>query len=561
MIGIKNQKLFFISLIGIVVVSLMLVTTYAYQSIRVEYSEGSDSELTVEAGVLDVSFTVSNRINLENMTILPNFKAADYIEFTLDNTNSTDDAVYYITLENLVYDSAFITKAFKYTVVVVNDDGTVTEINTGSFKNLNGTIFELKLEDDIYAYLEKGNTENVRVYLWLDQNETISTNIQGKSFKGIVNVTSLFAGDVELKNSYIKDRGTLAYNILKNSINSTEFGTEAEGFAVYRPTPTTNPAEFINNIDEASLSQTEDDYTESSGINSYYFRGNVKNNYVNFAGMCWRIVRIEGDGSVKLILEDQYTTCDDNINNTYTGAWNIPTSNGESLLINLGNNKPYRTGNIGYKYENIDDDSYIETIISYLDPITVPERSMVNAFKYFQKTNLDGYTNILSTGNWCFNDTAYNDTIGTNIINKESYYKSNTTFYYDSYVRLVNIKKGASLKCNGTIMNKYKDDNDMLVGALTADEIVFTGGKIGGSNQNNYLINNYQIENSLSFWSITPSAYGGSSDDALYVDSYGKMTTNSVDHYNHSFRPVISITSNTMIIGGTGTIENPYTIQ
>jgi hypothetical protein len=34
---------------------------------------------------------------------------------------------------------------------------------------------------------------------------------------------------------------------------------------------------------------------------SYYFRGSVQDNYVLFNNMCFRIVRIEGDGSVKLI--------------------------------------------------------------------------------------------------------------------------------------------------------------------------------------------------------------------------------------------------------------------
>ncbi len=37
---------------------------------------------------------------------------------------------------------------------------------------------------------------------------------------------------------------------------------------------------------------------------TYYFRGNVKNNYVNFADKIWRIVRINGDGTIKLVLND-----------------------------------------------------------------------------------------------------------------------------------------------------------------------------------------------------------------------------------------------------------------
>ena len=40
---------------------------------------------------------------------------------------------------------------------------------------------------------------------------------------------------------------------------------------------------------ESIISSTEDDY----GM-SYYYRGAVTDNYVNFADMCWRVVRIQG---------------------------------------------------------------------------------------------------------------------------------------------------------------------------------------------------------------------------------------------------------------------------
>ena len=35
---------------------------------------------------------------------------------------------------------------------------------------------------------------------------------------------------------------------------------------------------------------------------SYYYRGNIPNNYVIFAGKCWRIVRVDGAGNIKLFL-------------------------------------------------------------------------------------------------------------------------------------------------------------------------------------------------------------------------------------------------------------------
>ena len=72
---------------------------------------------------------------------------------------------------------------------------------------------------------------------------------------------------------------------------------------------------------EKELSSTPDDYGTS-----YYYRGGVEDNYVNFAGMCWKIVRIEGDGSTKLILEDRSIECN---SSSYTGNW----SDGKKLLL------------------------------------------------------------------------------------------------------------------------------------------------------------------------------------------------------------------------------------
>lgn len=41
---------------------------------------------------------------------------------------------------------------------------------------------------------------------------------------------------------------------------------------------------------------------------SYFFRGAIENNYLTFAGLNWRIVRINGDGSIRLIYADKGTT-------------------------------------------------------------------------------------------------------------------------------------------------------------------------------------------------------------------------------------------------------------
>ena len=137
-----------------------------------------------------------------------------------------------------------------------------------------------------------------------------------------------------------------------------------------------------------------------------------------------------------------------------------------------------------------------------------------------------------------------------------------TKFYYDSKVRLEgkNVKE-PTLKCNGTNMNKFADNTDMYVGTLTADEIVYAGGKVYTSNPDYYLINNYQKSINLYFWSLSLYYYSDY-DHAFNVGRSGAVYSNvgNVSSASYSFRPAVSLKSNTQISSGNGTKENPYVV-
>ncbi len=67
-----------------------------------------------------------------------------------------------------------------------------------------------------------------------------------------------------------------------------------------------------NDIKESTTTPFSASATDNEGLirqstelgNIYYFRGNVQNNYVSFANQLWRIVKINEDNSVKLILNN-----------------------------------------------------------------------------------------------------------------------------------------------------------------------------------------------------------------------------------------------------------------
>lgn len=80
---------------------------------------------------------------------------------------------------------------------------------------------------------------------------------------------------------------------------------------------------------------------------TYYFRGAIENNYVSFASLTWRIVRINGDGTVKLILNSAIDT----VQAFYT------TAEGEFYTYEASNLKSYLAS--WYEYNLINFDDYI----------------------------------------------------------------------------------------------------------------------------------------------------------------------------------------------------------
>ena len=258
------------------------------------------------------------------------------------------------------------------------------------------------------------------------------------------------------------------------------------------------------------------------------------------------------------------------------GNWDIEASDGTNITLN--GTEPYRTGNFGY------DDSTGKYKMSYLNPVDNTNRAMVNAFKYFQTNTLTNkisstYENkslsdYLVSGNWCLNEKAYSDTTGTTILENPTYTSS---FYYDSYVRLYGkTTKEPTLKCPVEPLYKFDDnqdgvissnETDMYVGTITADEVVFAGGKVRVNGKNYYLINEEfkkgtNGENKAStFRPLSPSIFSAANDIAFLVNNNGNLNSSSVAFNQFAFRPSISLNSSAVITGGNGTLESPYVVD
>lgn len=300
---------------------------------------------------------------------------------------------------------------------------------------------------------------------------------------------------------------------------------------------------FIPEDAENELTFTSDDY----GI-SYYFRGYVQDNFVNFASMCWRIVRIEGDGSVRLILEDK-----DNLCSQSDGNWDIGKGNFGYTT--------YPVGSLTTSDGRVNE-TYSRSFIDLKNPQTNATSSMPYSFKNFQTSKLSSYYSKLKPGNWCHDNTGYSDYNGLTPLSLQEVYDRKVLHqkvYYSTYIRKRN--KQLSLKCPVETLEKYYDGTNMYVGGITSDELMFAGPGYA-----TYLTNTYQRFYKIYYWSFSPGEYGtnGGTDVPIYISDGSHLNIANVAGRVSStmaFRPMVSIKSDVLISGGNGTKDNPYVIE
>ena len=295
------------------------------------------------------------------------------------------------------------------------------------------------------------------------------------------------------------------------------------------------------NVSEALLASTEDDYGTS-----YYFRGAVKNNYVEFANKCWRIVRITGDGSVKLVLHN------DNVNNTKnpcsssnnstTGAFaRYSGTTYESAFNTSYNDNAY----VGFMYGTVGASSYAATHAN------TNKSTILTNLETWYTNNLASYADKLADTIWC-NNKKTKSGLG--------YGTENTDYNNNLSLICPNDNDGGKLS-KFTVDDTINGNGNLTykIGLLTADELIFAGYKRWGVNNSVYIYENANEKNSY-WWTLTPDRYDGYATNVLMRDGILYNDMDLVDK-NIGLRPAISLISSTTISGGSGTSEDPYIIE
>ena len=510
----KQKKVMIYTLI----VSLICAVGVSYAFFTAGISSETSTTVRADAGTMKITY--SGGANIDLAGIYPKDDVWATKTITVTGNNTTDAEMYY-KLTLVIDSNTFKTDdPLQYELVSTNTSTNGEIIPNISKTDITGTSIELGSGKFAKAN-NASHTYELKIYY---PKKTTSQNAnQGAAFSAHVEITSAKAPTVS----------TLAQTILaKNEVK----------------TPITTPGAAVSTASEALLASAEDDYGTS-----YYFRGAVTNNYVEFANKCWRIVRVGGDGSVKLILHNDNTAkaanpCATANNSTSAAFARYSGTTYKSAFNSSYNDNAY----VGFKYGTVGSSTYEATHAN------TNNSTILTNLETWYNNNLSTYEKVIADTEWCNDKTNVTDTSYNpwGITANGSGYAKNVT-YYGATQRLVGTSgsaggTGPSLKCNGELSKI-----NSKVGLITADELAYAGYAYAKNNTTTYLQENATSDY---WWSLSPDGFrGGNAYVWSVYGSSGYFNYNNVC-YTRGVRPSISLKSTTNATGN-GTSDSPFIIS
>ncbi len=390
---------------------------------------------------------------------------------------------------------------------------------------LNGTIMFTVVADDGYV-LEASS-------LSCNNGSTVELS------NGKVKVSKVTGNDVctvTLKKEFINPytRGTFTYKILANNSDISE---RTDFLVTFTENTTGKIFKQSSSTDSSTGQFTEDLNGDGIGEDVYYFAGNTTSNWVKFAGFYWRIIRVNENGSVRLL---------------YSGTSPDTTSG------HIGNERFYSVTS-ATEYEGRG--SYPPYAGSQV------QSDLTTWFNSNLKSDYSKYITTKALFCWDNSGSKGSFTYGTICNYPES---------YGAFQRLVNNKRPSYL-CGGTVTgtkgkspsNSAVNGTSYNIGLMTADEMVFAGGLYNTAMSSPYAwfytnSNGNSIVGNSSSWLLSPSnfsCYNNEVSNQLFIqDSASKLSRTGFSS-NAVIRPVINLKYCTSYASGNGTSTSPYEVK
>ncbi|MCM1053033.1 MAG: hypothetical protein NC483_03580, partial [Ruminococcus sp.] len=276
---------------------------------------------------------------------------------------------------------------------------------------------------------------------------------------------------------------------------------------------------------------------------TYYFAGNPLDNWIEFGGYYWRIIRINGDGSIRMIY--QGTTANATGDGTQTGTSKFNDKRGDNAYVGYMYGVP-SSSTYEATHANTNNSTIKEALDNWFNNSNIKQGT-----SYFNKIDLN--TGFCGDREPSSSNTSINNEGGYNTI----------LTYYGARTRLISTNNNVivpTYKCtNNNDLYTFKSSNKgnkaltYPVGLITADEVYYAG--MVYSNQINY--NNY-LNNGNAYWTMSPYYYDSNGGYASVFVIGGYIGNWYVD-VEAGIRPVINLRSD-VTFTGDGTISNPYKV-
>ena len=619
----RKQRII-ISITGIVLVSLILIgLTYGYYMTKINGNNNSKSISVVTANILleyaDINDELITDTKVEpgkswTKTFVATNKGNKTVTYgvALENVVNTlerkQDLVYTLDCKQYSKTGFSIDKTNKTVTGTIS--GTCNSVTTETtFPSIGTILVQNDIADDkaqvytlVVTYKETNTDQSV------DMNKTFSAKaniVDPNQFDPYVNAplkdvivasgATIKTIDMD-KTQFVEDTScgygtTCLQNVVMGCPGTcVKDGTEV----IYKPTKSTkikSTPDFTKVADGTSWSDEANDFTNDGLFSapddygtSYYYRGPVSNNYVSFANKTWRIVRINGDGSVRLVLDSSAgsskfnSSSNDNAYVGYmyglTGQSTVKNqciklnSAGTAAEVDTTITTESACTSAGYKWTTTPYDATHTNVVS-----STVKKSLDTWYETNIKNN--GLENYLADTLFCNDKTLASNGIGR--VTTQLGYGTNKT-YYASVERLESSITTAkpTFKCAESATNDYsrftvnvttlangnKTNGNLKypIGLLSADEVSYAGAsKLGQANESYYL---YNPSITFYWWLSSPTLYSGSAANEWYVDeSNGQLNSYNVVDDTFVLRPSINLKAELLVGGGDGTSSNPYTVK
>ncbi len=504
------KKSVLLSVIGVLLV-VGVGITFAYFTSGVEVS-GNGSTVELNPGdMIKVSYDAGDN-SLSSNNLIPGETLTKTFRVTITPTNKENTASYSIYLD--LTDNTFVKCDDSNYNSITNACIKDYEELTYEFKDSNGEVVSsgnlIGLTGRTLLIAETKTVDKETTYEYTMEITFHETNAdQNHNMEKVIN------GSIEVEFGMVGSDYILSH--YDTILTRNDFSTTVTN---------TTTGTIYKSIDESQY----DDFGEV-----YYFAGNPTDNWVHFGGFYWRIIRINGNGSIRMIYSGSDAT-----GPVTTGE---ETQIGKSAFNSNANDNMY----VGYMYQS-----------GQLHGVSANSNIKITIDNWYTSNIVDASEYLDGNIGFCGDRIAYSG-VGTG--------ESNT--YYGTYNRLYTNKDPifkctdlrdlyttpGSSKGNAALKVDSNDENSIPtpIGLISADEISFAGGVFGLSNTSYYL---YTGDN---YWAMSSSSYNRIGARVFRMNLDGGIGNYSVNG-TLGVRPVINLKSDVQITG-SGTTTDPYEIN